>query len=369
MQIVADQAQLHRVLQTVSRIVSPQNTMPVLTGVHLVAADDTLTVSATDLVARMTASLECHVLEPGDIVLPAATLGELVQRIPTAEVRIEADDATAQATVHYGRNRTLLHGFQGAAMPEFPAPLESLTTFTVGPGTLPRLARQTLFATARDETRPILKGVYVALGEGKLVMVATDGTRLSHSWTPLPELRGDPLSVVLPARALQEAARLSGTDAVEVEASPTVVRFSVPGATLTTLLLEGRFPDYQRVVPTQYVAEIRVATDLLRGAVERVNLIAHRDRAASVRLRHQPGQLEVSSQAADIGQAYEVVDVESHGDAVDLAFNPALLLDALKSIDSDEMVLEFAGVQMPARVRPGDSAHYYHIVLPLRQLV
>jgi len=79
--------------------------------------------------------------------------------------------------------------------------------------------------------------------------------------------------------------------------------------------------------------------------------------------------LEVSSQAADVGQAYELLEVDSHGDAVDLAFNPGLLLDAIKSVDSDDMILEFAGVQMPARVRAADGGHYYHIVLPLRQLV
>jgi DNA polymerase-3 subunit beta len=370
MRLVAAQVDLHRVLQTVTRIVSAQNTLPVLSGVYLVAEDDRLTVQATDMVSRMSASMECAVLEPGELVLPAATLAELIQRIPTAEVRLEAEDDTGQAVVHYGRNRTTLHGFRSGDMPRFPvAAQHTVTRLTLGPGQLARMARQTLFAAARDESRPILKGVLATFGDGKAVLVSTDGTRLSHAWAPVPGLREETLSVILPARALQEASRISGLETVDVEASQSQVTFRVPGAELTTLLLEGRFPDYQRVIPMEFVTEIRVATDAVRGAVERVNLIAHRDRAGSIRLRFQEGQLEVSSQAADVGQAYEVLEVEGHGQPLDLSFNPSLLLDAIKSVDQDDLVIELAGTQMPARVRGGDSSQYFHIVLPLRQLV
>jgi len=156
---------------------------------------------------------------------------------------------------------------------------------------------------------------------------------------------------------------------VTVTVGPKQIRFATEAGSITTLLLEGRFPDYQRVLPEGFVMEATVDTAHFRGALERVNLITHHDHAAAIRIKHQPGVVEVSSEALDVGQAYEIVEVMSTGQEMELSFNPALLLDGVKSLESEEMVLEFSGLQSPARLREKDSSHYFHIVLPLRQLV
>lgn len=369
MKFVADQLQLSKALQIVNRVISPQNTMPVLSGLLIQATTDTVTLSATDLISRVETHIPADVIEPGELVLPASTLTDLIQRIPSAEVRVEADVAKSQAVVFYGKSRTTLHGYSSQEMPAFPVMADTSDVLEMPPGSLARVARQTLFATAKDESRPILKGIHAVLGEGKLVLVSTDGTRLSQSWVPLPDLRVGVANFVISGRGLQEAARVSAQDPVKVTVAANQIRFDTGPTTISVLLLEGRYPDYQRVLPPEYVTEIHLSTAAFRGAVERVNLIAHRDRSASIRLKHADGVLEVSSQAADVGQAYEVLDVESHGQAMDLSFNPGLLLDALKSLDSDEMLLEFSGPQMPARIRETENSHYFHIVLPLRQLV
>ena len=369
MRFVAEQATLHHVLQTVSRIVSPQTTLPVLSGVLVEASTDGVVFSASDLVSRITASLACEVEEPGRMVLPAAMLTELIQRIPTAEVRVTGDDMTGRASVNYGKSHATLNGFAGTEMPQFPSLQDGAVEFVLGPGALPRMTRETLFSTARDETRPILKGVLLSVAEGKAVLVATDGTRLSHTWVPVPEFRGEAPSVVVPARALQEAQRLAGAEAVTVRLDSTLLEFAGAGGTLTTLLLDGRYPDYQRVVPSQYVADVRVPTGALRGALERVNLVAHRDRGGSIRFRAAPGRLEISTEAADVGQAYEELETEGRGEPMELSFNPSLLLDAVRSIDSEDVLMDFSGTQMPARIRPAEGSQYFHIVLPLRQLV
>lgn len=369
MKFVADQLHLTKALQVVSRVISPQNTMPVLSGILIQSTADTVTISATDLISRIETRISADVMEEGELVLPASTLTDLIQRVPSAEVRVEADLAKSQAVLFYGKSRATLHGYSAQEMPTFPVMLDSLDVFEMPPGSLARVARQTLFATAKDESRPILKGIHAVLGDGKLVFVSTDGTRLSQSWVPLPDLRVGTTNFVISGRGLQEAARVSAQEPVKVTVSANQIRFETASTTTSVLLLEGRYPDYQRVLPPEYVTEVHLSTALFRGAVERVNLIAHRDRSASLRIKHDEGVLEISSHAADIGQAYEVLDVESHGQAMDLSFNPGLLLDALKSLDSDEMVLEFSGAQMPARLREKENSHYFHIVLPLRQLV
>ena len=369
MRFVAEQPILARALQTASRIVSPQNTLPALAGVLVQAADDYVRISATDLTSLIETRVSANVETPGSVVIPAQTFADLIQRIPTADVRIEADEQRGQITVHYGRNRANLQGMAAQDMPTFPSQDTAQGDFNLAPGVLPRLARQTLFACARDESRPILKGVHMALGDGKVVMVSTDGTRLSQAWAAVPDLRGDPVSFVVAAKGLQEAARLAGSEAVVVTVGPKQIRFAGEAGALTTLLLEGRFPDYQRVLPDGFVVEATVDTAQFRGAIERVNLIIHHDHAAAIRVKHQPGVLELSSEAMDVGRAYEMVEVMSTGAEIELSFNPSLLLDGVKSMESEEMVLEFSGLQSPARLREKDSSHYFHIVLPLRQLV
>ncbi len=376
MRFVADQAQLARALQQVTRIVSPQNTLPALAGVRIEvrAADGTdghgtVRLAATDLTSEITVEVLASGVEPGGLILPAGPLTDLVLRVPTAEVRVEADSAAHRATVAYGRNRTTLQGFAVQEMPQFPRQEEEPALFDLPPGALGRLARQTVFATAHDESRPILKGTSVHVADGKLVMVGTDGTRLSHAWVALPDYRGPVLDFVLSQRALAEAARLSGSEAAHVKRAGNQLEIVTAGGTLVTLLLEGRFPDYQRVLPEQYLTRIRVNTDQMRGAVERVNLIAHRDRAGSIRCTYNGGTLEIQSEAVDVGQAYEMLEVDGEGQAMELSFSPNMLLDGIKSLETEVMALDLSGPEMPARLSEVDGTNYFHIVLPLRQMV
>jgi DNA polymerase-3 subunit beta len=288
-----------------------------------------------------------------------------VQRIPTADVRLRTT-GDGQVAVLYARSRTLLQTFADSDLPPLPESTGPEAVASLNPGHLPRMARQTAFAVARDESRPILKGILLALGEGKALMVSTDGTRLSHTWAPVPELHDPPITFVLAARAVQEAARLAGTDGVELRFARNRLQFRTAAGTLTTLPLDGQFPDYKRVIPAEYPVTIRCDTDAFRGALERAFLVAHRDRAAAVRMEHRPGSLEISAVAQDVGQAVELLDVESTGDPITVWFNPTLLLDAVRSLEGEQMVLEFAGAQLPARFREYEGPAYFHIVLPLR---
>jgi DNA polymerase-3 subunit beta len=369
MEFVVEQPLFARALQTASRVVNPQNTVPALSGLLLSIRGSELTITATDMVSEIRTTIPVRGEEDGEIVLPAGTLTELVARVPAAELRVLADGPGTRATVSWGRSRIDLQGFRPEDRPGFPGLDRPLFRMTMPPGSLPRIARQTLFACARDDTRPILKGVYMTLTEGKLVWVSTDGTRLSHSWVPLPELADSTATAVVSSRAVQEAARLAGLEPVIVEGDGHLVRFTTEQGTMTTVVLEGRYPDYERVLPPAYVTSLRAPAALLKGAVDRAALLAHRDRSASIRVKYAEGQLEVSTEASELGQTYEVLDVAGEGREIDLSFSPTLLVDALKSIESDDLVWEFAGPQMPARLSEADNPHYFHIVLPLRQLV
>ncbi|MCY0878119.1 MAG: DNA polymerase III subunit beta [Firmicutes bacterium] len=369
MRIYATQDHLAKALSSVSRVISPQNNMAVLSGVQLHAQDGRLTLTATDLFTLLEMTIEVEVEDPGTTVLPASLLTELVHRIPTATLSLETEPDGSKALVKYGKSRATLYGYGVERLPAFPDAEGAQERVTVGPAVFPRLARQLLFACAKDDTRPILKGISFKLEPGRLVMAATDGSRLSYSWLPIPDYRGEPVQCVIPAKALAEAARLGAVDAAEVTIAENLIRFDLGSVTIISRLLDGQYPDYQRVIPQDYVIQGRVHVADLRGAIERANLIASKDRASSVRVRHTVGQLDISASAAEYGQAFESVEFDSHGQDMELLFNPAFLLDALRSLEEDEAVLEFSGIQSPLRIREAENHQYSHIVLPLRQLV
>lgn len=370
MKLLVEQSALAHALAQTSRAVSPQNALPVLAGVELSARDNTLHLYATDLTTALEAELPAEVMEPGQIVLPAGPLTDLVHRLPTALVSIESD-GTTRATLRYGRNQATLNGYGEERLPEF-AQLarEHALAVRLPAGSLADVARQVLFACARDETRPLLRGAVMELGEGRLVWAATDGSRLSQVWWPLPDHLEAPARWVWPAKAVQEAARLAAAEEEPtIWLSPHLVQLAVGAFRLTSRLLEGQYPEYQRVIPQQYLVQCHVELAAIRGAVERVGLIAQRDRTASLRIVHEPGMLEISAVSQDLGHAVETVECRSEGQSLDILFNPHFIMDVLKSLAGEEIVVEFAGTQSPARFRESSGSTYQHVLLPLRQLV
>ncbi|PSR33108.1 MAG: hypothetical protein C7B44_14880, partial [Sulfobacillus thermosulfidooxidans] len=159
MRLNATQTDMASALQHALHIITPQNTLPILSGVQLDAQDQTLRLTATDLTHHLTATIPCEVSEPGTIVLPAMPLAHLIQRLPTATFTLTTDAATGQATIRYGRNKAVLNGFGSETLPQFPTMPSDALTVSLPAGTLPTLQRQLVFACAQDETRPVLKGV------------------------------------------------------------------------------------------------------------------------------------------------------------------------------------------------------------------
>ncbi len=358
-----------KALQQTSRVVQPQNTMAVLTGIQLDASDGRLKLSATDLSNLIVAEVPCSVEEPGFVVLPASTLTELIQRLPTATFEMTAEATTGRATVQYGRNHATINGFGSDSLPIFPDFDQQPTRLALAAGIIATLSRQLLFACSKDDTRPILKGVYIKIADGRLVMVATDGSRLSHTWIAIPEYRGEAQEFVISPKVLTEGARISTGESIDITISNTLVQMQVPNMTFTARLLDGQYPDYDRVMPQDFIAQCRIPISEFRGAVERVNLIAARERSTPLRLRMESGLVELSTQAAEIGQAQETIECQTQGQDIDILFNPTYILDALKSLEGEDAIMEFSGMQSPARIREAEGSQYFHILLPLRQLV
>ncbi len=368
MHVVLRQELLSHALSTVSRIIRPQNTMAVLSGVELETHNQTLQITATDLITTLAATLPADVRQPGRVVVQAAVLSELIRRIPTATLTLDCEPSANDVVVAYGPNRMSLQSFSGN-LPPPPAGESIEDTLVIEPGLLNRAARSVLFACAKDETRPILRGVLLQLEPGRLVLAAGDGVRLSQTWIPVPTYRGDHWALVLTAKTLLEAGRLNAGESVTMGVSPTVVSVGTASVRLSSRPLDGTFPDFGRAIPQDYILHGRVRVADLSGALERVNILAARDRSGSVRLRYHDQRLELSTAVADMGRAIEWVEFAGHGPELDLLFNPQYLSDAVKSLEGEDAILQFSGAQSPLRIQDTSDLHYSHVLAPQRQLV
>ena len=366
MHIIVSQDELTQALQQTSRIVNPQNTLPVLGGVELRADPEKLLVCSTDMTTALTAETPADIREPGRLVVASHTFTDLIRRVPTAQIELVEHDGRLQ--VRYGKNRATLQTFGSELLPEFPD--FNGTSITLPPYTFQRLSKELLFACSRDEARGVLRGVGLTYGHGRLVFEATDGSRFSQTWIAVPEFLDDPATVVLPAKAVNEAARLETGESVELILGPKMVRMQSRRATLSTRLLEGTYPDLSHAAPEQYIVECKVSVNDFRGGLERMQLITARDRMSTVRVHHVPGQgLELMSSSQEVGNAVEMVECESRGQELDLLFNPQYLIDALKAMSGETVLFELSGSQSAARLREVEGSTFFHAVLPMRQLV
>ncbi len=367
MHVLIDQGQLAQALQHTSRIISPQNTLPLLTAVELrVEPSGHVTLYSTDNTSSLVVELEAEVREPGRLAIASHTFTDLIRRIPTATVELIEHEGRLQ--VRYGKNRATLQTFGSELLPEFPE-FEG-TIFDLPPYTFQKISKEVLFACSRDEARGVLRGVGLTFGHGRLVFEGTDGSRFSQTWIPVPQFLQDPITLVLPAKAVSEAARLEGDSPVRVTLAANMVRIQTTHITLSSRLLEGAYPDLSHASPEEYVAQCQVALTDLRGGLERVQIITNRDRMGTVRVHHIPGQgLELMSSSQEVGNAVELIECQSSGQELDLLFNPQYLIDALKAMSDETIHFELSGTQSAARIRNSEGSNFFHALLPMRQLV
>jgi DNA polymerase-3 subunit beta len=232
--------------------------------------------------------------------------------------------------------------------------------------TIERVAK----AASRDETRPVLTGILVSVDEQGLRMVATDSYRLSVKETPLGDDGREPFEANVPARALQELSRVaSETDAetIKIAAHDNQVVFGVERMTLSSRLIDGQFPNYRQLVPESYEHELRVSRDELLSVVRRISILAQR--TAPLRLRFEGGQVTLSAQTPDVGQASETVPVNYEGEALEIGFNPQFLQDGLDSVHSDELVIKLISPLRPGLLEAAgddDEGKFLYLIMPVR---
>src|SRR5579862_3140754 len=349
---------LFAAVQTVGHAVSGRSTLPILSHILIQAEDNGLRLIATDLELGISCRVNAHVQEGGALTAPARTLTGVLGNLPDKSDVALSVDKSHTVRVHCERSDYKILGLPAEDYPRLPE-VKDTVAFSIPQGKLKEMIRHTIFAVSTDETRAILTGIYMVFDGETLKFVATDTHRLAVKTAVVKEGRGSQNAIV-PARAMNELTRqLSDGDGdVQVTLSPNQVRFALPGedeVQIVSRLIEGQFPNYQRVIPAEFHKKLSIQTQPLLRAVRRASIVA-RDSANRVILRTEEDRLVLTAENQMVGSAYEEVEVAREGDDVEIAFNAKYLLDVLSVLEEDGLHLELTEALKPGLLRPVPNA-------------
>ena len=370
MKITIERSELIKSLGHVQGVVERSNTIPILSNVKIEATDGCLTLNATDLDLDMVNSVEANVAIIGATTIPAHTLYDIVRKLPEgSQVELcTVDDGQMQLSA--GRSKFTL-----SCLPtdEFPVLSggELPYSFNITAAELRSLIDRTKFAISTEETRYYLNGIYLHKAErdgvNVLRAVATDGHRLASVETALPAGAENINGVIVPRKTVAELRKLidESGDEVVISMSESKIRFSFDNAVLTSKLIDGTFPDYQRVIPSGNDKNMDVNCKLFSAAVDRVSAISS-EKSRAIKLILSKGLLSLSASSPEHGSAVEEIEVNYEGDTVEIGFNSAYLLDITRQIEGDTAQVSLADGNSPTILREMDDASALYVIMPMR---
>src|SRR5436190_1480323 len=363
LKIVCSREELAQKLAIVGRGVSTRTAVQILSGVLLRAAGGKLELAATDMELSIRTSLEnAEVDGEGAAVVPGRLLVDLSRLLPESEVTIEFREEENTLRVQCGPAEYRLNTYGAEDFPRLPD-TDAAPTSTVSADALLETLNSVGRAVSRDEARPVLTGILVKFGEGKLVMAATDSYRLSYKETPI-EGSVPEIEAIVPARALEELRRLAPSGGtLELGVQENQVLFGIDGTWLTTRRIEGQFPKFDELRPKEFTHEVTVPREELLEVVRRTSVIAHRN--SPLRLRFAEGELTVWTQTQDVGEARETLPVRFEGEPLEIGFNADFLRDGIESTEGEELRLRLIDPLRPGLLQgPGDD--FWYLIMPIR---
>src|ERR687898_3063881 len=362
LKITCSRDDLIRQLAIVSRAASTRTAVQVLAGILLRSESGKLELSATDMEISLRTSLEVEVVTGGAVVVPGKLLAELVRLLPGEDVSIEHRQGEGVVEIVSGSAVYRIHTYNAEAFPRLPDPAGT-TMVPIDAEALLETAAKVSRAASRDESRPVLTGILVRFEGENLVMAATDSYRLAVKETSMSG-PGPELDAIVPARALTELSRVAqGASDLQLGLQENQVLFASDGILLTTRRIEGQFPNYRQLLPESFESEVALPRDELLDVVRRVAVMAQRN--APLRLRFAEGELTVSAQTQDVGEAHETMPIGFTGEALEIGFNADYLREGLESVTSDDVQVKLISPLRPAVIH-GDEQDFTYLVMPIR---
>ena len=353
-------------LQTAGRVASTRGAIQALSGVQILAAEGRVELRATDMEMGLRVPLPAEIEREGSVVLPARLILDVVRSLSGPTVTLELRTTEQDVEVVAGNATFHIRTLRSEDFPPFPEP-SSEGTITVPARAFIDTVLKVANSASRDETRPVLTGILVSAADRELRMVATDSYRLSVKETQLEQPLSAGFEANVPAQALQELARLvqqQDDEALVVGVRQNQIVFQIAGVVLSSRLIEGQFPNYRQLLPETYEHELTIAGGELTDVVRRISLLAQKN--APLRLSFQPGELTVSAQTPDIGEAQEALPVAFQGEPFEIGFNPDFLREGLEGIAGGDVVMKLISPLRPGLLQAADDGGFLYLIMPIR---
>ena len=374
MKVTVLQENLARGLGIVSRAVSPRSTLPVLSNILIASDEGRLRLSATNLELGITCWISARIEQDGSTTVPSRTFSDLVNTLPTDQVMLALDSKTQTLNVRGGASTNDIKCIDAQEFPPLPVPdLEGAVQLNVAD--FREMIQQVAFAASTDEARPVLMGVLIQVEKDKLTMAAADGFRLSVRKATLSAPASAPISVIVPARALTELARVA-SDGEETISMVTPkgrgqIVFRVKDVEVVSQLIDGTFPDYQQIIPRKHTSRTLVSTSALLKACKQAEIFA-REGSNVARLNIKtangdlkPSEVEMTATSEETGKNETIVEATVDGSGVLIAFNVKFLREALEVIKTSNVALETSAPNAPGVIRPVGDEQFLHVIMPM----
>ena len=371
MKLTIERAALLKSLAHVQSVVERRNTIPILSNVLLQASDGKLAFTATDMDLTIVEEVAAKVDEPGATTVPAHTFYDIVRKLPEgSDVELASDGQAGQMALRAGRSAFALSSLPKEDFPDLGAD-ELPRRFTLASADLKQIIDRTRFAISTEETRYYLNGIYLHAAESDglqvLRAVATDGHRLARYEMPLPEAATGMPGVIVPRKTVNELRKLieDGDGDIDVGLSDTRIEFTFGGSVLTSKLIDGTFPDYQRVIPTGNDKVLEINCREFAEAVDRVSTIST-EKSRAVKMIVDGDALTLSASSPDSGSAEEAIEIGYGGPAIEIGFNSRYLLDIAQQIDGDKAEISMKDAASPTLMRESTDTSALYVLMPMR---
>jgi DNA polymerase-3 subunit beta len=364
MKFTAEREKLLSALQAVIGVVERRQTMPVLANVLLGVRKDRLSVTATDLEVELVASTDIGAVADGDVTVPGRKLLDICRSLPE-KVQVTLTLDGDKVTVRGGKSRFTLSTLPAAEFPVIDE-INTQQTLRAPQGEFRRLLDKTHFSMAQQDVRYYLNGMLLETDGKVLRTVATDGHRLALCETVLATPAGGSCQVIVPRKGVLELQRILGTDGdVDLVVGTNHLRVTIGDIRLTSKLIDGRFPEYSRVIPASPKKIVVTERDGLRAALQRTAILSN-EKYRGIRLSLRENLLTIQAHNPEQEEAEEEVEVSYSGEEMEVGFNVNYLLDALGAVDTDEVEIGLTDANSSCLVRPPGTTGSKYVVMPMR---
>ncbi len=373
MKVICTRKELYFGVQTVSRAIPGRSSWPILNNILVRTEEGALRLTAFDMELGIECVIPATIIDEGELTVPAKYLIELLSIFSeSSDIAITSDDQYS-IQIKCDKSDYMLLGLPPEEFRHLPE-ISDANSFEIAQSDLKDIIHQTIYAVSTDESRAILTGIHMKLSGKTLKFAATDTHRLAIKTATASEASGE-AECIIPKRALDEVSRLLETNRSPVDEdnpeSPVLVsiadsqiKFFINGIVIVSRLIEGQFPNYERIIPTEYERKLTIPAESFLLSVKRASILA-RENNNRVTIKTEGDQLIVTAESGEVGKAYEELEIVKEGDDIEIVFNVKYLLDFLNAVGSDGIFFEMKGPLETAVIKPVGKDDYLYVIMPM----